>query len=48
MLVLSRKTGERILIGPNIEIIVTEVRGDRVRLGFTCPPNVRVIREELQ
>ncbi len=48
MLVLSRKPGERILVGPNIEVMVLEVRGDRVKLGFECPRDVRVLREELQ
>ena len=48
MLVLSRRIGERVLIGRNVEIVVAEVRGDRVKLGFECPPEVRVLREELQ
>ena len=48
MLVLSRKPGERILVGSNIEIMVVEVRGNRIKLGFECPRDVRVMREELQ
>jgi carbon storage regulator len=48
MLVLSRKPGERILIGPHIELTIVHVRGGRVKLGFECPANVRVLREELQ
>jgi carbon storage regulator len=48
MLVLSRKPGQRILIGPNIEIVVAEIRGGQVKLGFECPSQIRVIREELQ
>ncbi len=48
MLVLSRKVGERVLIGSNIEIMVVEARGDRIKLGFECPRDVRVLREELQ
>ncbi len=48
MLVLSRKPGERILIDPDIAIVVTEIRGGQVRLGFECPRHIRVLREELQ
>ena len=47
MLVLSRKQNERIFIGDNIEITVVEVRGDRVKLGFNCPPDVPIHREEI-
>ena len=42
MLVVTRKTGQEIVIGDNIRIIVTAVRADRVRLGITAPRNVRV------
>ncbi len=48
MLVLSRKPGQRILIGPNIEIVISEVRGNQVRIGIDCPRQIRVLREELQ
>jgi carbon storage regulator len=47
MLVLSRKQGQRIRIGDSIELVVTEVRGDKVRLGFTAPPDVAIHREEI-
>ncbi len=47
MLVLSRRIGEKICIGDDITVVVTDVRGDRVRLGFQCPARVRVLREEL-
>ena len=46
MLVLSRKIGERILIGDGIELTVVQVRGDRVKLGLTAPPEVSILREE--
>jgi carbon storage regulator len=46
MLVLRRKVGERIIIGDSIEVTVLHVRGDKVRLGFTAPREVRVYREE--
>jgi carbon storage regulator len=47
MLVLSRKVGERIVIGPNVFVTVIEVRGDRVKLGFVAPDEVPIHREEV-
>jgi carbon storage regulator len=47
MLVVTRKTGQEIVIGDNIRIMVTAVRADRVRLGITAPQNVRVDRAEV-
>ena len=47
MLVLSRKSGERVLIGEDIEIVVLEVEGDRVKLGFTAPRYVPICRAEI-
>ena len=47
MLVLSRKPGEAIRIGDDIEISVIEVRGDKVRIGINAPRNVPVFRMEL-
>ena len=48
MLVLSRKVGERILIGDNITIVVVRCSGDKVRIGIEAPKEVKVIREELK
>jgi carbon storage regulator len=48
MLVLSRKRGELIQIGDNVFVEVVEVRGDKVRLGITAPPEVRVDRREVR
>lgn len=48
MLVLSRKEGQRILIGSDIEIVITQVCGNRVRVGITAPPEVPVHREEVR
>lgn len=48
MLVLSRKESERIRLGDSIIITVVRVSGDKVRLGIDAPPNVLVLREELQ
>jgi carbon storage regulator len=47
MLVLSRKQGERIVVGGNIEIIITEVSGNRVRIGVSAPAEVPIRRGEL-
>lgn len=47
MLVLSRKLGERLVIGPNIIVTVLEVRGNVVKLGCEAPPNVPIYREEV-
>lgn len=47
MLVLSRRVGERLLIGDDIVITVIEVRSDGVRLGIEAPRDVRVHRAEV-
>ncbi len=48
MLVLSRKAGERILIGPDIEITIVRLQGNTVRIGVEAPPEMAVVREELK
>lgn len=48
MLVLSRKLGERILIGESITVTVVEVMRDKVRLGIDAPRLMRVDREEFR
>jgi len=47
MLVLSRKTGERIHIGENITIEIRRVAGNRVTLALEAPRDVRILRGEL-
>ena len=47
MLVLSRKCGERIVIGQNIELTVVEVRRNKVRLAVDAPRDVSVHRQEI-
>lgn len=47
MLILSRKEGEAIRIGDDIEIIVTEITSNRVKIGIRSPRNIPVYREEL-
>ncbi len=48
MLVLSRKPGERILIGQDIEVTVLEVSGKLVRIGITAPSSVTILRSEVK
>jgi carbon storage regulator len=47
MLVLSRKIGEKLVIGDNITVVVSRVAGNRVTLGIEAPSEVRIIRGEL-
>lgn len=47
MLVLSRKTEEKIFIGNEIVITVLEVKGNRVRLGIQAPTSCPIVRGEL-
>jgi carbon storage regulator len=47
MLILSRRTDQRLVIGDNIEITVVELKDGHVRLGITAPKNVPVHRKEL-
>jgi carbon storage regulator len=47
MLVLSRKVGERILIGDQIAITVVRINATTVRLGIDAPSKLIVVREEL-
>lgn len=47
MLVLSRRTGESVVIGHEVTVTVLEVRGDVVRIGIDAPRHVQVHREEV-
>lgn len=47
MLVLSRKKGETIMIGDQIEVKVISVEGDQVKLGILAPKSVKVHRSEV-
>jgi len=47
MLILSRKTNEKIVIGNDIEVTIIEVRGEQVRVGISAPKTVKVFREEV-
>ncbi|HYV34570.1 MAG TPA: carbon storage regulator [Gemmataceae bacterium] len=47
MLVLTRKAGEKIVIGNDITIVVVELTHQKVRLGFDAPKNIPILRDEL-
>jgi len=47
MLVLTRKVGERVLVGDKVAITVVRIQGNAVRLGIDAPPEMAVVRQEL-
>lgn len=48
MLIVARRKGQRIKIGENIEVVVTEISRGEVRFGIIAPKHVAVVREEVQ
>lgn len=47
MLILSRKSGETLLINDDIEIKIIDVNGDKVKIGIDAPKNIKILRKEL-
>ena len=47
MLILTRRVGERLMIGDEISVTVLGVKGNQVRIGVDAPSNVIVHREEI-
>lgn len=47
MLILSRKTNERIMIGDDVSVTIIEIRGDQVKIGIEAPKSVKVFRQEV-
>lgn len=47
MLVLSRKPGERIMIGGDVTVTIVRIGPNTVRLGIEAPPHLNIVREEL-
>ncbi len=47
MLALSRKTGESIIVGQDIELTVLEIKGDQVKIGINAPKSVPIYRKEI-
>jgi carbon storage regulator len=48
MLVLTRKEGERILIGENVTVTVVRIAGGVVRIGVEAPAEVAIMRQEIK
>ena len=47
MLVLSRQKDESIMVGDDVEIMIVDVKGDKVRLGIRAPRSIAVHRKEI-
>lgn len=47
MLILSRKCGESLIINNEIELKVTEISGDKVKIGIEAPKDYKILRKEL-
>jgi len=47
MLILTRRVGEVLIIGEDIEVIILGLRGNQARIGINAPANVTVHREEI-
>ena len=47
MLALTRKNGESIMVGDNVEVVVLGVNGEQVRLGIIAPKSIAVHRKEI-
>ncbi|HCD09350.1 MAG TPA: carbon storage regulator [Thermoanaerobacter sp.] len=47
MLILTRKVGQAIVIGEDIEIKILEIDDGQIKLGITAPKNISVLRKEL-
>ena len=48
MLVLTRKVGDKVLLGDEIEIVVVDIQGNQVKLGISAPRSLSVLRAELK
>lgn len=47
MLILSRRMGEKLVIGENVTVTILSVKGNQIRIGIDAPRDVRVDREEI-
>ena len=47
MLILTRRLGETILIGDDIEVTIVAIEPNQVRVGIDAPRDVKILREEL-
>ena len=47
MLVLTRKKGQSLMIGHDIELSIIDIQGDQVRIGINAPKSVAIHRKEI-
>jgi carbon storage regulator len=47
MLILTRKKGQSIILNNNIEIMISAVDGDQVKIGISAPKDVTILRKEV-
>ena len=47
MLVVTRRPGQSVLIGRDVEVVILEIEGTQVRVGINAPRSIRVLRREL-
>lgn len=47
MLALTRKKGESIMIGSEIEVTILDIRGEQIKLGISAPKEVSIYRKEV-
>lgn len=47
MLIIARRKGQRVVIGHDIEVVVTEVTRGSIKLGIVAPPHTQILRGEL-
>jgi len=47
MLIITRKKGESLMIGDNIEIIISKIEDGSVKIGINAPKDISILRKEL-